>query len=219
MKRRQLLAALGTGLAATAGCITTGSTAPDTTTRTPTTTTTTKTPTATDTDTETTTTTERDPLDLPRDRVHAIDENVNHDSVLVKTTYISVVNEVKYNNPEKGSIETWNPGQGYMLAFAKFWAENLSDDKKDYPHWESFQLVTPASVEKPVVETPDGTSVEEIRSGEHTPVVTWPESSGIRTNYDRGWTGVYTIQDADYTNVAVKWNRPDSEPVYWRAQE
>lgn len=177
------------GLAATPGCITTGRQADD------------------------------DPLDLPDERVYPLDENAEYNSVLVKSSYLSAVDGVEYNNPEKGSIETWNPGEENYIGFARFWAENLSNGEKEYPRWESFKLVTPDGIENPITETLDGTSVEEIREEEHVPPVTWPESSGIDSNYSRGWTAVYTLPKTELSNVAVKWERPGGEPVYWRAQE
>jgi len=154
-------------------------------------------------------------LDLPDDAtVYAMRDNAKHDSVRVNVWRIRTRNKVEYNNPEEGTIKTWNPGDSRMLVIADIDAENLSNEEKTFPRWRSFKLSTPEETVKPVVETPDGTSVEEIES----PQVVWPESNGISPNYKRGWSAVYDAPRADVSDVAVKWVAPDGDTIFWRSE-
>lgn len=185
MNRRQYLGLAGTGIAtATAGC----------------------------TNSLTSSSGDSSALDLPDDAtVYAINEKVTRDSVEVWVNGIEMRDEVEYNNPEEGSIKKWNPGESRMLVFVDFWARNLSDEKKTFPRWRAFKLLTPEETHDPIVETPDGTEVEEIES----PHVSWVESNGISANYKRGWSAVYEVPKVDATDVAVKWAPPFGNPVFW----
>jgi len=154
-----------------------------------------------------------DPLSdqLPEDGVYNLDEWAEYEVILIKASGIKVRDSVEYKNTEEATIKTWDPGEERSIIVVSFWVENLSNDSLEYPSWEEFELVTPEKSHTPVLETPDGSSVDQIRD----PHVSWVESEGLSADYSRGWSGVYVASTSPTENLAVRWTLPD-DPIYWR---
>ncbi len=150
--------------------------------------------------------------ELPDSRVYSIDERAEYDSVLIKAWSLESRDTVEYKDTDAAEIKTWDPGNDRSIVVADLRVENLSDDRLEYPRWDQFELVTPGGSVAPVLETPDGVSVEKIRD----PHVSWTDSSGLRADYTRGWTAVYNAPAYEVSNYAVKWTYPD-DPIFWRS--
>ena len=154
-----------------------------------------------------------DPLSdqLPDERVYDFDNPIEYDVVLIEAKALYWRSSVEYTDHESAGIKEWDPGEEMNVVVVDLGVENLSDERLDYPSWDRFKLVTPEGEHDPVLETPGGTSVENIRD----PLVSWPGSSGLRASYRRGWSNVYAAPAYDIENYAIKWDRPE-DPIYWR---
>jgi hypothetical protein len=148
---------------------------------------------------------------LPSEGVYEFRKQVDYEVIQITADRLKIRDSVEYNNPEQATIKEWNPGEDKKIVVSTFSVENLSDEELDYPRWDEFVLVTPDEEIEPVLETPDGTSVEEFEE----PFVSWPRSSGLRENYQRGWDAVYVAPEQKARNYAVKWTLPEN-PIYWR---
>jgi len=143
-------------------------------------------------------------------------EEVQHDTVLVWPQFTAAENSVEYANPENGELETWRTDDDNLLLWAAMRAENLSNDSSDIPNWKNFSIVTPDTTASPRTEIADGTSVNEIRGGDYIPRVTDHEINGMRASGRARWSIITVIPTQPRRNVAVKWNPPNADPVYWR---
>lgn len=153
---------------------------------------------------------------LPPEQTHGYDEWVRYNDIRLKARRIDAYDSIEYNNPETATIEEWNPGPDRQIVVPWYRVENLGTEELAYPTWENFHLVTPDEILEPIVEAPDGTSLEEVTS--ESAMIHWIESEGLDGNYERGWTGVFDAPKEDLTNFASKWTRPE-EPVYWQPSQ
>lgn len=150
--------------------------------------------------------------DVPDDKVLSMGESTEYDAILMEATRLKSRSSVEYTNREEEEIKTWDPGDGLEIFVAGLRAENLSNDRLEYPTWDQFQLVTTEGTVDPILKTPDGTSVDEIRE----PMVSWPGSTGVRAGTHSGWDNVYVAPTSETGRYAVKWVRQEG-PIYWRS--
>lgn len=151
---------------------------------------------------------------LPDDRIYDFNEPAEYDVVLIQARSFNWDSSVRYTDHESADIKKWDPGEGMNVVVAGLYVENLSNEQLSYPSWDEFKLVTVEGEHDPVLETPDGTSVDNIRD----PHVSWPGSSGLRASYKRGWNNVFAAPAYDIENYAIKWDHPE-DPIYWRPQQ
>lgn len=149
-------------------------------------------------------------LDLPEENVYSLGEEAQHEVALLNTRRMKIHSQVEYTDRDSAEIATWNPGEDKNIVFTDYWVENLSNGDIDWPDWANFKLTHPEGVSEPIIELPGGESVEEIRDE----TVSWPESTGLRSDYERGWSGVYVAPSVGGDSYAAKWTRPE-QPFYW----
>lgn len=137
-------------------------------------------------------------------------ESVTYNSVQIEASQTYFEDAVKYNNPDEGKMKTWDPGEDRIIVIVHYSAENLSREDKSFPYWRNFTLLTPDGKVNPTDEAPDGTTAREVEK-----TLYWSRVDGVSANSSKGWSGVYNAPSYDKQNVAIQWNRPDGEIVYW----
>jgi hypothetical protein len=155
-------------------------------------------------------------LSLPEEKTNELRESVELNDVLVQTSRAHIADSVEYHDPSSAELRTWDPGSEKQIVVADYWAENLSQQAKDFPKWSNFHLKTPVETVEPVIETPTGVSVERIRATNDLGKPVWVESSGIRADYKQGWSGVFVAPNSPRESYAVEWVREGETVGYWR---
>lgn len=149
-------------------------------------------------------------VDVSEYQSYEFGEIVRYDVVQIQAEDLWVRDSVEYRNPEEARIKEWDPGEDKSIVGVDYHAENLSNEELQWPSWKYFALLTPNNEYHPVVETPDGISVEEIRD----PHVSWVKTEGLGTKYPQGWSSVYVAEKLSKESYVPKWDRP-VPPVVW----